>query len=336
MQNGENFSDEGAARASDIWKHSTVKRILRNRVYLGNTYLGKTRKASLKSKKKIEVPEDEWYVTENTHEPIVSEFTFEMAQSTMSKNTKDFQRHSQIRQSIFSGVAKCAKCGYALCSGGTVYKGENNRYWFLSCTHSKRWLKTSCEGMRIHYFDLLEVVRQDLNSLIAMSDDEIAKMTDRLIEARGFTATKDDLKARKDKITARQSTIRKMLMKLYADNAEGRISDENLRSISQELESESRSLSKELSEVEREMTSGTEEEQARDKYQRFFKLIKSCTHIDELDRETLLRFVDKIYVGERVYDEGSDRKGRNRPYTQEIRIVYKFIGELNDIDRKAS
>ena len=46
MQYGERFSDEGAARASDLWNHTTVKRILKNRVYLGNTYLGKTRKAS--------------------------------------------------------------------------------------------------------------------------------------------------------------------------------------------------------------------------------------------------------------------------------------------------
>ena len=33
--------------------YTTVKRILRNRVYLGHTLLGKSRKVSVKSKKKI-------------------------------------------------------------------------------------------------------------------------------------------------------------------------------------------------------------------------------------------------------------------------------------------
>ena len=331
LNNGEKFSAEGAARASDLWNHTTVKRILQNKVYLGNTYLGKTRKASLKSKKKLVIPEDEWYITENTHEPLISRFTFDMAESTMSRNTKSFREHPQIRQSIFSGVVKCAKCGYALCSGGTVYKGEKDKYWFLTCTHSKRGLKTYCEGVRIYYFDLLEVVRQDLNSLIAMTDDEIAEMTDMLLEARGFTATASDLKARKDKITTRQATIRKILMKLYTDNAEGRISDDDLRSMSQELESESKALSNDLAEIEKESSSKTEEEQVREKFQKFFELIHDYTHIDVLDRETLLMFVDKIYVGERVYDETSERKGRNRPYTQDIRIVYKFIGEINNV-----
>ena len=36
----DNFSPEGAARASDIWNHTTVKRILKNRVYLGETVMG--------------------------------------------------------------------------------------------------------------------------------------------------------------------------------------------------------------------------------------------------------------------------------------------------------
>ena len=331
LNNGEKFSAEGAARASDLWNHTTVKRILQNKVYLGNTYLGKTRKASLKSKKKLLIPEDEWYITENTHEPLINQFTFDMAEATMGRNTKSFREHPQIRQSIFSGVVKCAKCGYALCSGGTVYKGEKDKYWFLTCTHSKRGLKTYCEGVRIYYFDLLEVVRQDLNSLIAMTDDEIAEMTEQLLEARGFSATANDLKTRKDKITARQATIRKILLKLYTDNAEGRISDDDLHGMSQELENESKALSNDLAEIEKESSSKSEEEQAREKFQKFFQLIRNYTHIEVLDRETLLMFVDKIYIGERVYDETSERKGRNRPYTQDIRIVYKFIGEINNV-----
>lgn len=39
LKNGEKFSEGGAARASDLWNHTTVKRILKNRVCLGNTYL---------------------------------------------------------------------------------------------------------------------------------------------------------------------------------------------------------------------------------------------------------------------------------------------------------
>ena len=63
------FSEEGAARASDVWNYTTVKRILKNPVYLGHTLLGKSKKVSVKSKKKAAVPRDSWAVTKDTHPP---------------------------------------------------------------------------------------------------------------------------------------------------------------------------------------------------------------------------------------------------------------------------
>ena len=57
------FSEKGAARASDTWNYTTVKRILKNPVYLGHTLLGKSRKVSVKSKKKVPVPKENWSVT---------------------------------------------------------------------------------------------------------------------------------------------------------------------------------------------------------------------------------------------------------------------------------
>lgn len=49
----DNFGERGAARAVDEWNYTTVKRILKNSVYLGHTILGKTKKASLKSKRNL-------------------------------------------------------------------------------------------------------------------------------------------------------------------------------------------------------------------------------------------------------------------------------------------
>ena len=72
----DNFTERGAQRMSDLWNYTTVKRILRNRVYLGHTLLGKSRKVSVKSKKKVKVPEEEWVFTKNTHEALVSQEHF--------------------------------------------------------------------------------------------------------------------------------------------------------------------------------------------------------------------------------------------------------------------
>lgn len=327
VNNGGNFSAAGASRASDAWNFVTVKRILKNKVYLGDTYLGKTKKVSLKSNKKTQIPKAEWCVTKNTHEPLISQEVFDLAEINMGKGTRDYRQTPHVRHSIFSGVAKCEKCGHALCSSGTVYKGERNKYWFLSCTHARKDYSSRCDGVRVSYYDLLEVVRQDLNRLIAMTDNEIAELTNAVIESRRMKSSSLSLSARKEKLLARQATIRKMLMKLYADNADGKISDDDLQSMSDDLQKESIGISKSLEEIERMSLESADEQE---KFDHFFGLIRNFTHIDALDRETLLMFVDKIYVSERVYEEPSKKYVKNQPYTQDIRIVYKFIGELDE------
>ena len=131
----DNFTERGARRASDEWNYTTVKRILRNRVYLGHTLLGKSRKVSVKSKKKILVPEDEWVFTKDTHQALVSQEQFDLAAHFMGENTKANGANPAFRHSIFGGIAYCACCGAAMCSGGSVYNGERAKYWYLVCNN---------------------------------------------------------------------------------------------------------------------------------------------------------------------------------------------------------
>lgn len=175
----DDFSEKGAARASDLWNYTTVKRILKNPVYLGHPLLGKSKKVSVKSKKKIPVPRENWAVTENTHPPLVSEALYERAQANLGRGSRDYRAYDHVRKSIFSGIAVCAKCGYSLCSCGTVYKGEREKYWYLSCTHQRKDIADPCSGVRVRYTDLLEVVRHDLNDLLAMADEQMDEMVKR-------------------------------------------------------------------------------------------------------------------------------------------------------------
>ena len=133
----DHFGDEGASHASDLWNYTTIKRILKNEVYLGHTLLGKTRKASIRSEKKLPVPQEDWAVTRGTHLPLVSQETFDAAALNLGKGTRNYQKYDHVRKSIFSGIAVCGRCGYSLCSCGTVYKGEREKYWYLSCTRQR-------------------------------------------------------------------------------------------------------------------------------------------------------------------------------------------------------
>jgi DNA invertase Pin-like site-specific DNA recombinase len=321
------FSPEGAARASDLWNYTTVKRILKNEVYLGHTQLGKSQKASVKSKKKIPVEKEYWAITEHTHEPLVGPERFERVRANMGKNTSDFRKHEKVRNSIFKGITKCALCGYSLCSGGTVYKGKREEYWYLNCTRQRKGVTDPCTGTRIRYEDLMEVVRQDLNELLAMSREEMEAMAETIIAEKYSMPALQTQKLQREKAEARLNTIDKIIEKLYLDNAEGLIDDARMSKMLTDLEAESRNLKSLVLSLSTENPA----EKERENFERLFELCERYTHIDHLDRDVLLTFIERIEVSPKEYPEGTQKNThRNQPFTQKVRIFYKFVGELGD------
>lgn len=321
----DDFSEAGASRASDLWNYTTVKRILKNQVYLGHTILGKTKKISVKSKAKAAIPKEKWATTLNTHEPLVTQEMFDLAQKNMGKGTKKYEGFERVRKSIFSGIAVCENCGYSLCSCGSVYKGEREKYWYLECTHKRKDITNPCSsGTRIKYSDLLDVVREDLNKLISLSDEEIDSITKSAIDNVISEGNIKKEKIRKENAEKRLEVINKAITKLYTDNASGLISDEQLKTTLSDLQKESSNLSQIINDTQTIDIANV----VKDNYDRFFNLIKSQTKIDVLTRDILLTFVDKIEIGVKQFPEGVKRNTHlNQPYKQKIKIHYKFIND---------
>lgn len=323
----DDFSPEGAARASDLWNYTTVKRILKNPVYLGHTMLGKSRKVSVKSKKKVAVPQSEWAVTRDTHPPLIASLLYEQAQRNLGRGRRTAFTQDTVRKSIFSGIVFCARCGHSLCSCGTVYKGEREKYWYLSCTHQRGDIANRCDGVRIKYADLIEVVRQDLNTLLALTDAQAEALARAAVKKEQCASEYAARQARLQQAQARLLTIDKIVTKLYTDNAEGRLDDNRLTRMVEALEQESASHQAVITELSQALP---QQEDTEERYQRFFLLAKQCSHIDTLDRETLLTFIDRIEVGPKQFENGLRKAThRNTPYRQDIRIFYRFIGEIN-------
>ena len=323
----DNFTDAGAARATDYWNYTTVKRIIKNEVYLGKTVLGKTRKVSLKSKKKISVPKEDWVVTEGTHIPLVDQMTFDKAQFNLGKGSRDYRQYDHVRKSIFGGIAICSLCGYSLCSSGTVYKGEREKYWFLSCNHKSKRFENPCQGVNIRNSDLLELVRQDLNSLINLTDAEIDALVNGVLEEMNGASVEKERESKIEKSQARLKVISRTIEKLYFDNAEGKLSDSRLEIMVAKLEKEATTLEASLENL----TAPSPAAEIRSNYEKFFQLAKQYSRIEVLDRDILLTFIDRIVVGPKILPDGYIKAPRKHAsYQQSVTIYYKFIGSLSD------
>lgn len=324
----DNFGERGAARAVDEWNYTTVKRILKNPVYLGHTILGKTKKASLKSKKKLAVPEENWFITENTHTPLVTKEQFDQAAYFMGMNTKNWQGYEKCRSSIFNGLTFCAHCGGAMCSSGTVYKGERMKYWYLSCNNIPKRSKNHCEhGARIKYTDLLEIIKADLNQLISLSDKDKKEIIKQAIQRSGQVNIYENSEDNKSAIKGRIDTIDRIIMKLYNDYAAGTISEDVLNTTASKMSDEVAKLKKQLSEIERKQSNGNE---ITNNYEKLFALVKQYEHIDELTEEIVRTFIERIEIEEKVLPDNKKIAGKNVPYKQKITIYYRFIGNFQE------
>jgi DNA invertase Pin-like site-specific DNA recombinase len=81
----------GGPSGEGAWMVNTVKRMLRNRTYLGEARQGK-------------------HVKEKAHEAIVTPREFEIVQALDDRR----EPASSVTVSLLAGVARCAECGYAL------------------------------------------------------------------------------------------------------------------------------------------------------------------------------------------------------------------------------
>ena len=70
------------------WSETTVRKILKNQVYVGDMVQGRERKVSFKEKKVVALPEDQWIIAKNTHTPIISRNTFQETKKEMARRKK--------------------------------------------------------------------------------------------------------------------------------------------------------------------------------------------------------------------------------------------------------
>ena len=95
-----------------LWCAMTVSNILKNRMYCGDMVQGRYRMKSYKVHVQEVVPQDEWYIVENTHEAIIDRETFDKAQRLLLRDTRTGPQQKKLY--LFSGFLKCADCGKAM------------------------------------------------------------------------------------------------------------------------------------------------------------------------------------------------------------------------------
>lgn len=91
-----------------FWQERTVRRILSEEIYIGDYYYNKTKTIN---KKQVDLPRDQWKLSDYHHPALIDRFQFMQAQEILDDATRN-NRNYGISDHIYllSGILKCAAC----------------------------------------------------------------------------------------------------------------------------------------------------------------------------------------------------------------------------------
>ncbi|RGS30910.1 DUF4368 domain-containing protein [Eubacterium sp. AF22-8LB] len=315
-QHGEGVNKNKTFKDVYGWGSSTICNILEKREYLGHTINFKTRK-HFKDKKSHYVPEDEWTIFENTHEPIIDQQTFDLVQKIRG-NVRRYP-DGWGEAAPLTGLLYCADCG------GKMYVHRTNngkRISQYTCSqYSKVPVGKLCTTQhRINEDVVLSLVSEMLKAIAEYAKHDRAEFVRVVQEAQSSQQTAEVKKQRIRLATAKQrvSELEVLLCKIYEDNILGKLSDSRYATLDAQYEKEQSELTAEISALEKAVKSYEKHEKDAD---RFIALIDKYENFDKLTIAMLNEFIEKILVHER------DRKGSIQT-TQEVEIYFNFVGRF--------
>ena len=311
--------NEGVNRSKPVkdpygWGSSTIVNILKKREYLGHTINFKTRK-HFKDKKSHYVSEDEWTIFENTHEAIIDQQTFDLAQKIRS-NVRRYP-NGWGEAAPLTGLLYCADCG------GKMYVHRTNNGKRISQYTCSNYTKVPCGTLcptqhRINESAVLTLVSDTLRAIAEYSRNDRTEFIHTVQETQVAQQSADISKKRRRLAAAqkRAGELEKLICKIYEDNALGKLPDARYRALDARYAKEQDALEIEIAELEKAVTGY---EQSQKSAEKFIALIDKYENFDTLTNTMLNEFVEKILVHERA------RKG-SQDTTQEIEIYFNFLG----------
>ena len=300
------------------WHSSTVVAILERREYTGCTVNFKTYTNSIWDKKQRDNPLEKQAIFPNTHEAIIEEAVFEKVQQVRQ------QRHRKTRtgrSSIFSGLVYCADCGEKLYYGATNnYRTEGA---FFDCSlHWKH--KDKCGTHYIREAVLSRLVLKHIQAVTGYILRHEAHFRT-VMEEQLRLESSEQIRIRKKRLEQNENRIaelKRLFIRIYEDNASGRLSDDRFDMLSLTYETEQKQLEAECVTLRQEIEV---QERQNENIEKFIQTAHKYVGIDELDGYALRELVSAIYV------DAPDKSSGKR--VQHIHIKYDGLGfiPLNEL-----
>lgn len=300
------------------WKQTTIRRILDNRVYLGELVQFKRRKINYKSKRRITVPEEERYICKGTHEAIIDEESFNAVQNILKRN-KSFKgtKHDYL----FKGLLFCSECGARLnvtYSNYALKKYGEYRYTTICYSYSRLY-SDICTRHSNSIPELEEVLIKHIKEVCSRYinenlQDELINMAkkQKQLELKQISNEK-----RLETLEQKISDIGLYIKNLYMDKVKGVVSENDYISLVADFTKDKDNLIKEKEELIKIINNPKPQ---IDETAKIEKIAKEFLSLEKPTKQLLNELIEKITISE----------------NKEINIYFKFneLNEMKEIKKK--
>jgi len=297
------------------WSDSAVVKILERMEYLGCTVNFKTYTKSLKFKKRMETPKEDWLIFENTQPAIIDKGQWERVQK-LRENKRRLTKFGKT--SLFSGLVCCADCGAKLhfrtcrsykeddsqdnfvCSNYKSNTGSCKIHFIREQTLKEQVLR--CIQMTMTYVRLF---REDFQQELLQQDTAVRKAE--LVQKRKVLSEAQKRIADLDTLAQRS----------YEDHVLKKLSEARYLKLSTEYEREQEELAVLTKKLEQEIENDSAQMVDMDK---FFVLAEKYANITELTPTLVNELIAKIVVH-------SPEKRYSRKHVT-LEVFFTYVGKI--------
>lgn len=309
---GSNYKTSFQTSSKAVWSHVSVRRILKNEIYLGVMIQGKRTTPNYKTKTVVTKAESEWLRVEGTHEAIISVRDFELVQELLRDDTHC--RAGDVTVPVYAGRIYCGDCGAAAVRKTVSYAGR--RYVYYVCNANKHD-KTVCSRHSIREDILGQVIYQTVRHQI----DLLLDVDKALRQFENLSWEKHKLKQLDASIEIQEEVVRKnntLRLGIYEDLRAGLLDRSEYESLKKELAeriAEAAAAIEKLNKEKREILDGVSKQQS------WIEQFRQYENVTELTRPMVIHLIERINIFE---DSNIEIVFRHRNQIEEI---LRFISE---------
>ena len=266
-----------------VWVDTTIKAILTNQIYVGDTVQGKTKKINYKLKKVIKNKPNDFIIVENTHEGVIDRETFNYVQSLLPKNVK---RPEKKRFYLLDGLLYCGDCKHRI----TIrYQNKTGRS-YTTCDYYRTYSKYHvCWAHTNNYENLERVILDNIRDVCKEHLDK-SKIKDSISNME-FKDNSLKIKKQIESLELANNKLTENMDKNYMNMLKGIIDEEQYIRVSENIKTEISNNKKSIDNLKNENSESNKIDRKQ-----IEKYINEFLSLENPTRELIINLVEKIYI----------------------------------------